>query len=81
MHINTRFYSLHDTGQDPAEGVQNLSGGIWGALAVNEEGSDNFIGNRNMEIVVSNGDNTNYLNTDISAVYIPMSRMIWKDMD
>jgi hypothetical protein len=81
QRFDLRFYSVSDDGGGEPVEVE-IDGGIWGALAVNEGGT-NFIGNNNLEIVISNGmlrneTSTNFLKYDISAVYIPMSRMLWR---
>jgi hypothetical protein len=82
QRFDLTFYSLSDDGSGEPIPVK-INGGIWGALAVNEEGSNNFIGNRNLEIVISNGvlrngTSSSFLNHDISTIYIPMSRMLWR---
>ena len=52
---------------------------IWDALRINEPGAPK-IGSNNLEICIDNGMNTNIFSNPIDVVYIPMSRMLWKDL-
>lgn len=53
---------------------------MWDALRVNEDwwGSPN-IGKNNLEIAIDR--EANYFEKPIDVVYIPMSRMLWKNKE
>jgi hypothetical protein len=76
--INVAFFKLDDYGNDPVEAVDLAD--MWDALRVNEDwwGSPN-IGDNNLEIAVDR--EANYFDKPIDVVYIPMSRMLWKNKE
>jgi TolB-like protein len=62
-------------GESPINFVTQEVDDIWDALRVNEsEGAPN-IGDNNLEIVIDGGV---FSDTPIDVVYIPLSRMLWK---
>ncbi len=77
QRINVAFYVVGDidcTGRSKG-GIDE----IWDALRINEPGAPK-IGSNNLEICIDNGMNTNIFSNPIDVVYIPMSRMLWKDL-
>lgn len=69
--------SLNNVGEMIGYGEVSLDD-IWDALRVNiSEWPD--IGNNNLEIVIDGQGN--YFSNPIDVVYIPMSRMLWKEKD
>ena len=73
-HIFVAMHKVSDYDEDP-EKIDYIKD-IWDALRVNEMNSP-YIGSNNLEITVD-GDR-HYFNEPIDIVYIPMSRMLWKD--
>ncbi len=79
QRINVSFFSLADINGNNGSIEINS---IWDALRVNESAIGPFIGNNNLEIVISNKANSPAIFTqDIDVIYIPMSRMVWKGKD
>ncbi len=74
--VNVGFYIVGDINPDGG-GTATHFKDIWDALRVNESGAPN-IGNNNLEIVLSASDQT-ILSQPIDIVYIPMSRMLWRE--
>jgi len=84
QYINVAFYVVGDAhradNQDVIGGYDGEGFGfkdIWDALRVNEQGAPN-IGNNNLEIAITDAEK-NFFSKPIDVVYIPMSRMLWKD--
>ena len=81
--VNVAFFVVGDAHQDDNVGEMIGYGevsldDIWDALRVNiSEWPD--IGNNNLEIVLDGQGN--YFSNPIDVVYIPMSRMLWKEKD
>jgi len=80
--IGVAFYALGD-GESPRDlGHSNVGGDvddIWDALRVNEGGTSPNIDSRVLEIAIDEGKS--YFSQPIDVVYIPMSRMLWKDSE
>ncbi len=85
--IDVAFYKADDYGDNPAIAVENSTGkkevptDIWDALRVNEvwDYGAPQIGNNNLEIAVDQGGQ--FFEKPIDVVYIPMSRMLWKNRE
>jgi hypothetical protein len=75
--MNVAFFKLDDYGDGPVESVD--FGDLWDALRVNEPSSwgSPQIGNNNLEIAID--PQANYFDKPIDVIYIPMSRMLWKN--
>ena len=73
--INVSFYEL--SGNNAQKSNQTYKD-IWDALRVNSGGSAPDIGDSSLEIVITDGAATPTFNA-FDVVYIPMSRMLWKD--
>ncbi len=76
QRINVSFYLVGDD-PDQNRAYEGKITDIWDALRVNEAPNGPYVGDNNLEIVIDN-DKT-YFNKPFDVVYIPMSRMIWKD--
>lgn len=83
--IKAAFYILGDGDRDDNQGTSEVDysnmefNDIWDALRVNEGyvTGDADIGNNNLEIAID--AENNFFAKPIDLVYIPMSRMLWKD--
>ena len=86
--IDVAFYALGDGEYEGDAGVEwyrtyydDGVGGqitdIWDALRVNEGPVAPYVGSNVLEIAIDEG--ANYFIQPIDVVYIPMSRMMWKD--
>ena len=76
--IKVDLYNLVDNGVSQREDKDKIAyKDIWDALRVNEEGARN-IGASSLEMVITDGAKTPRFN-EFDVVYIPMSRMLWKD--
>jgi hypothetical protein len=73
--INVSFYKVDDSGNGPVEAVALAD--MWDALRVNESWGSQSIGNNNLEIAID--QDGQFLEKPIDVVYIPMSRMLWKN--
>jgi hypothetical protein len=85
--INVAF---HAVGDEDASGNYQYPGrvdDIWDALAVNESFHPTIGNGKNLEIVIdptADGESDRIVNTfndPIDVVYVPMSRMLWKDKE
>lgn len=72
--INVSLYELSGSN---AYRSQKKFKDIWDALRVNE-GTNHDIGDNSLEMVITDGADAPRFN-DFDVVYIPMSRMLWKD--
>jgi len=86
--INMNFHMVGDEDDSANSEYSGPVYDIWNALAANEPGLHPNIGtSNNLEIVIdptADGDPDrvgNYFNNPIDVVYVPMSRMLWKDKD
>ena len=73
--VNVAFFKVDDYGNGPVEPADFSD--IWDALRVNEGGGSPGIGNNNLEITIDEG--ANHFEKPVDVVYIPMSRMLWKN--
>jgi TolB-like protein len=78
QRINVAFFIVGDIDDNGGEYTEKIND-IWDALRVNEggDGTPN-IGNNNMEIAID--AEQSFFNRPIDVVYIPMSRMLWKNL-
>jgi hypothetical protein len=74
--IDVEFFVVGDIDDDGGKYAGEIND-IWDALRVNETGAPN-IGNNNLEFAIDAGKN--FFSRPIDVVYIPMSRMLWKDL-
>lgn len=75
--MNMAFFKVDDYGEGPVESVDFAD--LWDALRANESSSwgSPQIGNNNLEIAID--PQANYFDKPIDVIYIPMSRMLWKN--
>ena len=82
--------AFHAVGDEDDSGNYQYPGrvdDIWDALAVNESFHPTVGNGKNLEIVIdpaADGDPGRVVNTfndPIDVVYVPMSRMLWKDKE
>jgi hypothetical protein len=82
--INVAFYEIDDYGNGVGQSDETFQD-IWDALRVNEvDISGNVahdIGASSLEIVLSDSNLSNPSFRPIDVIYIPMSRMLWKDRE
>ena len=76
QRINVEFFVVGDVDENGGKYTGEIND-IWDALRVNETGAPN-IGNNNLEIAIDAG--RDFFSRPIDVVYIPMSRMLWKDL-
>jgi hypothetical protein len=77
QRINLAFFVVGDIDYNGGEYTGKIND-IWDALRVNEgEGAPN-IGNNNLEIAID--AEKSFFSRPIDVVYIPMSRMLWKNL-
>ncbi|MBW2194880.1 MAG: hypothetical protein JRF37_04715, partial [Deltaproteobacteria bacterium] len=69
--------SSHDWTYGENETIGDEITDIWDALRVNEGIGAPNVGSNVLEIAIDEG--ANYFSQPINVVYIPMSRMLWKD--
>jgi hypothetical protein len=78
--LNVAFYEADDEGMHDAYGSSENFNDIWDALRVNApdpSGDAPWIGNKNLEIAID--EQGAVFSQPIDVIYIPMSRMLWKD--
>jgi len=75
--INVAFFKVDDYGDGPVESVDFAD--MWDALRVNEGWGSPNIEENNLEIAIDG--EANYFEKPIDVVYIPMSRMLWKNKE
>jgi len=75
--INVAFFKVDDYGDGPVESVDFAD--MWDAMRVNESWGSPQIGTNNLEIAIDR--EANYFDKPIDVVYIPMSRMLWKNKE
>lgn len=75
--IEVSFYEAYDKGEGPAYESGETYKDIWDALRVNLSGGPQ-IENRNLEITIDEAGS--FFSQPIDVIYIPMSRMLWKDV-
>jgi len=82
--INVAFYEIDDYGNGVGQSDETFQD-IWDALRVNEvdmSGSvAHDIGASSLEIVLSDSNKNSPAFKPIDVIYIPMSRMLWKDKE
>ena len=85
--INVAFYAVGDEDDTGNYQYPGSMDDIWDALAVNESFHPTVGNGKNLEIVMdptADGDPDrlgNTFNNPIDVVYVPMSRMLWKDKE
>ncbi|MDL1964582.1 MAG: hypothetical protein LWW98_09695 [Deltaproteobacteria bacterium] len=83
--IKTAFYVVGDGNRDNNQGTSEFDysnmefNDIWDALRVNENNDGPHIGTNNLEITID--AEKNFFAKPIDLIYIPMSRMLWKEED
>jgi len=81
--IEAAFYVVGDGDRDNNQGTSEVNysniefNDIWDALRVNENNDGPHIGTNNLEIAID--AEKNFFAKPIDLIYIPMSRMLWKD--